>query len=712
MERPGVVTPRSGDVAVLGAAALGGLLFGPVFGLLPLLVPIGAVVLVTFGVTELGRRRPGLIPWRPVFAVVAGLLAVVETVLPATTAAGIPTGESVAVLAEGAVHGWQLTLQSTWPARPEPRLLAFVPLAVLLAAVLGIEVLHRLRRPLLALVPGLLVLVLSQAYVAVTGVAAVATGLGYAAIAGLALAGGGGAGWPRLLKLSLPAVVLGVAGALALTVADPLAKPAYSLKDDESVPLTEDAVVSPLSEVAYRSKNPAPQVFRHTGDTPASNRWPLAVLDGFDGSNWFPGGGFRRMGAEIAPGSDIEVPVTRRQAAIEVTGSPGPWLPGQASPASVTGIDVLVDEARGTLVAGRPVPSIRYTLAWWEPEVGAAALLGAGMARGPHGGLGGLGTVPPAIDELADRVLPTLRPSFQTAVALERHLAENYRLATGDDLPTGHGWPQLSRFLLEDKRGTSEQFAAAYVVLARLKGIPARLVVGYRVPERAEAEGVRVVRNADILAWPEVAVDKVGWIPLDPAGAAKQSGTGSASGIAAAVAEVRTQLPPEQKLQNPELPPGESEEDEPEAGAEWGTAAIVVAIGLAGLVVLWGAGVPAVTGVRAWRRRRRLGRAGVIAAWAEARDRLRAHGVPVTAGMTVRDLATSAAVFGQQSTVDGLGALARSVDAALWSGAAPDVAGEAWASVAEVRTGLKRRPWRARLRAAVDGRVLFPPRGG
>ncbi|OLZ44174.1 hypothetical protein BS329_37510 [Amycolatopsis coloradensis] len=705
------MTARSGDVAVFTAASLGGLLFAPVFGLLPLLVPIGAMVLVTYGVTELGRRIPRLIPWRPVIAVVAGLLAVVETALPGTTVAGIPTGESVAVLAEGAVHGWQLTLQSTWPARPEPRLLAFVPLAVLVAAVLGIEILHRLRRPLLALVPGLLVLVLSQAYVAVTGVAAVATGLGYAAIAGLALAGGGSIAWPRLLKLIMPAVVLGTVGALALTVTDPLANPAYSLKDDQPVPLTEDSVVSPLSEVAYRSKNPAPQVFRYTGDTPAARRWPLAVLDGFDGSNWFPGGGFRRMGAEITPGPGIEVPVTRRQAAIELTGTSGPWLPGQPSPASVTGIDALVDEARGTLVAGRPMPSIHYTLAWWEPEVGADVLRGAGMAAGLQGGLGGLATVPPAIDELADRVLPELRPSFQTAVALERHLAENYRQATGDDLPTGHGWPQLSRFLLADKRGTSEQFAAAYVVLARLKGIPARLVVGYRAPERAEAEGARVVRNADILAWPEVAVDKVGWVPLDPAGAAKQSGSGSASGITAAVAEVRTQLPPERNLRNPELPPGESEEDEPVDGTDWAAIAIVTGIGLGGFLVLWGAGVPAVTGFRAWRRRRRNGKAGVIAAWAEARDRLRAHGVPVTAGMTVRDLAASAAAFGQKSIVDGLDALARSVDAALWSGAAPDVADEAWASVSTVRKGLGRRPWRARLRAAVHAGILFPPRG-
>ncbi|MEV6908563.1 transglutaminaseTgpA domain-containing protein [Amycolatopsis sp. NPDC051071] len=703
MERTGVVTPRAADAAVLAAAAIGGLLFAPVFGFTALLPPIGVAVLAVFGVTELGRRFPGLVPWRPVLALAAGLLAVIETVLP-----GIPAGETLAALADGAVNGWRLTLRSTWPARPEPRLLSFVPLAVLLAGTLGIELSHRLRRPLLALVPGLLVLVLSQAYVAVTGFAAVATGIGYAAIAGLLLTTGRGTALPRLLKLITPGVVLGVVGALALMAADPLARPAYSLKDDEAVPVTEASVASPLAEIAYRGRNPSPEVFRYTGDTPASRRWPLVVLDQFDGSNWSPGGGFRWLGAEVAPAAGIEVPAARHQAVVEVTGSSGPWLPGQTSPASATGADVLVDEARGTLVAGQPSPGSRYTLGWWEPEIARDALVGAGTNHRLPGGFGGLGAVPPSIDELADRVLPGLRPSFQTAVALERYFADGYRLATGDDLPTGHGWPQLRRFLLDDKRGTSEQFAAAYVVLARLKGIPARLVVGYRAPE-ARADGVHVVRNGDIIAWPEVAVDKVGWVPLDPAGAAKQSGTAAAVGVTAAVVEVRTQLPP--VLENPRLPSEESEEDGAAGSWNWWPTALAVTIGLGALLVLWSVGVPGLTAVRAWRRRRRDGPAAVVGAWAEARDRLRAHGVRVTTGMTVRDLAASATVFGEQTTVDGLHSLARTVDAALWSGTAPNVATEAWSAVRTVRKGLNRRPWHSRLRAAIDLRVLFPPRG-
>jgi hypothetical protein len=102
-------------------------------------------------------------------------------------------------------------------------------------------------------------------------------------------------------------------------------------------------------------------------------------------------------------------------------------------------------------------------------------------------------------------------------------------------------------------------------------------------------------------------------------------------------------------------------------------------------------------------RRRRLGGArAVVGAWAEVRDRLRAHGVPITVGMTVRDLATAAESLDEQVVV-GLHRLARSVDEALWSANGPDEAtvDDAWDAVRVVRRGLARRPLGTRLRAAL-----------
>lgn len=704
MERNGVLTiTRGAEIALLATAALGGLLFGPVFGVLPLL-PGLVVVVTTFGCAELCRRRPGLVPWRPLLVPAVGLVAVIETVLPGTTIGGLPTGESFSVLADGALHGWRRTLQSTWPASPDPRLLVFVPLLVLVAAMLGLELLHRTRRPLLALGPSLVIVVLSQAYAAASALAAALAGLGYAILAGLLVVLLRGRPRPAAVA---PVILLGIAGAVVAGLVPSPDRPAFSLRDNQPAPLPAASVTSPLDDIASRLKNPDVPLFRYT-TSQAVPSWPLVVLDDFDGVNWQAATDYRHVGREIAPGAAVGVPVSRKSAQVEITGQIGPWLPSQPSPASVDGVPALVDEQRGTLVADRSATGARYTLGWWEPETDAATL--AAAATDPGAGLGGLSAVPPEIDALAERVLPGLRPSFQSALALERYLQQNYQLAVGTDLPTGHGWPQLRRFLIEEKRGTSEQFAAAYVTLARLRGIPARLAVGFRAPARPEPDGSFVVRNRDAAAWPEVAVAGVGWVALDPAAGAAPSGAGG-TGVAAAVAQVRTELPPEPQLENPGAPSEESTVDSAAAGGAWTGPAIAVVALLVIFAAAWAAGVPAAVKLRAWRRRRRPGRHAVLGAWAEARDRLRAHGVGVTAGMTVRDLAVVASPVADAAAVAGLGSLARTVDVALWSGFAPPTAGaEAWAAVHAVRAGLSRRPLFERIRAALNPAVLRRPR--
>ena len=140
-----VPVPATGFVVL--AAALAGMLFAPVFGvpalLLPILVPAAAVLLVAL----LCARGPALAAWRPLLTAGAGLLAVAETAAWPTTVAGLPTAATGRAIVAGVTESWRLALQSTWPARPEPALLLFVPLLVVAAAVLGVEVLHRLPGP-------------------------------------------------------------------------------------------------------------------------------------------------------------------------------------------------------------------------------------------------------------------------------------------------------------------------------------------------------------------------------------------------------------------------------------------------------------------------------------------------------------------------------------------------------------------------------------
>ena len=206
--------------------------------------------------------------------------------------AGLPTGSTLRVLWRGLTEGWQLTLQSTWPARPEPEQLLFVPLAVLLATVLGVELLLRVRKPLAALLPSLAVVVLAQAYCALTGFTAVLAGLAYAAPAGLLLwahrpsrlgaraarAPGGLRAATRLslahVWLVVPTLLAVAAGAVALGSLDPAGRDAFSLKDGQVAPLRQNRTANPLQEIAQRLNHPDREVFRYRGDGPwTSGAW-------------------------------------------------------------------------------------------------------------------------------------------------------------------------------------------------------------------------------------------------------------------------------------------------------------------------------------------------------------------------------------------------------------------------------------------------------
>lgn len=686
------MTSRLTIACVLLAAAVPGLLFAPVFGLWPLVGPIVAVLVTCYAVTELCRLEP-VAAWRPVLALVAGLVVLLFLLY----------GGSVPDFLVGVTNSWRLTLESTWPVHPEPGLLLFVPVAVLLAAVLGVEL---LRWPVLALVPSVLVLVLSQLYQAASGVVGTVTGLGYAVIAGALLAfsrrrpdvpvssTGLSAGRLGSVLLAVPTIVLAVVFAAGLTAVDQGRQPVFSLHQNHSAPVRLTGVVNPLDQVAERLKQPDQEVFRYQATGPV-DRWRLVVLDDFDGASWSSDANYQWMGADVGTPSMVTAPTSVRSARITVS-MDEPWLPSQPIPATVDGLAPVVDPASGMLVALDRGAPVGYDLSWREPQVDANQLANAALV--PNAApTGNLGVVPPEVAALALKATAGQRPSFQTALLLERYLSDNYHLATGADLPTGNAWPQLRDFLITTKRGTSEQFAASYVALARIAGIPARLAVGFRAPKTTDS--TIVVHNRDVLAWPEVAVAGVGWVPLDPSGTASAAGA-PPTGLAKAAEQARRQLPPHTNPPEPPLPPAPVPTDSgfPIVWLLWALG------GLVALAVLALASIPLAKVVRTWRRRRRAGTAGVVAAWAEARDLLRARGVPVTAGMTVRDLAVAAGAL-DKSVVDGLQVLAQQVDIALWSGMGADqhTVAQAWSGLDTVRRGLSGR----RLGALFDPRDLF-----
>ncbi len=83
-----------------------------------------------------------------------------------------------------------------------------------------------------------------------------------------------------------------------------------------------------------------------------------------------------------------------------------------------------------------------------------------------------------------------------------------------DDLPGGPD--PIDEFLFDKKRGYCEFFASAYVTLARLAGIPSRLIGGYYGGEYNPLGGYFLVTEDTAHVWVEVLTEDNLWVRIDP----------------------------------------------------------------------------------------------------------------------------------------------------------------------------------------------------
>lgn len=127
--------------------------------------------------------------------------------------------------------------------------------------------------------------------------------------------------------------------------------------------------------------------------------------------------------------------------------------------------------------------------------------------------------VPPGtraqLQDLADRITAGCATPHARARAIQEHLYEDCRY-TLDVPPVPYTQDAVAYFLKTTKRGACDLFASSFVVLARLSGVPARVVTGYATGELDAATGAYEVTNADAHAWAEVYYPGIGWVEYDP----------------------------------------------------------------------------------------------------------------------------------------------------------------------------------------------------
>jgi hypothetical protein len=249
--------------------------------------------------------------------------------------------------------------------------------------------------------------------------------------------------------------------------------------------------------------------------------------------------------------------------------------------------------------------------------------------------------VPDDIQRLAQQMEDGQGAPYDRASAIEDFLAEHYRKVP--DAPSGHAYPNLKFFLFGPRgqggqRGTSEQFAASFALLARLAGLPSRVAVGFDAP----AAGGQVTA-ADAIAWPEVLFDDLGWVAFDP-----MPKTNDPRPVEEDFTPKPSDPPSDPTSEQASPPASASAPPSAVAVAGGGPSGVMVASGASGSVLVVLAGVAGVVVLlRRSLRRRRLTEgspdARIEGAWSEFTDALRLGGRPVPPHLAATEAAAYAA---------------------------------------------------------------------
>jgi Transglutaminase-like enzymes, putative cysteine proteases len=572
----------------------------------------------------------------------AGLLTGLQYLMPA------PDG---LLAAFGNAGARLLTIAPPLPSRVDTLLLPVVATWICVASGCALA---GSRRPALAMLPpallatGMLVLVGPRREAGYVPAAALVAALCLALAVNqvgritVARAAGDGRVRPRLTGLGVAVVIAALlAGFSGLATPAVLVGAGTTPPDLRSVllpPVLAPTEVHPLSLLGRWQANPELALFTVDSTESVPLRW--AVLTEFDGVSWRPAAVYRAAGGDRAVGGPSAVPVRTVQATVTVLGLTGAWLPVPDGLRRVSGVSVAIDDEATTLVvpdglrAGQTYEVVA-DVPQPTPEQLAVAHLPASSEFDRYRQLppGNTGPIVQLAVDAAGTALP-----YAQAIALAEWLKTEYRY---DPLaPGGSGYPSINRFLTADpsiggRRGTSEQFAAAYAVLARALGIPARVVVGF-VPDAESGEGPVTVTAGHARAWPEIYIEPVGWVAIDVTAPRVDEVTPPDQPRPSRAAVPPTSQPtPAPAVASPQAPAGPSVErpaSSSPSGWPWWFAGAALLPLAAGLVAL----------ARLHRSRRRLTgpdpHSRVRGAWAELVDGARLAGLRLQPQWTVTEV--------------------------------------------------------------------------
>ena len=116
---------------------------------------------------------------------------------------------------------------------------------------------------------------------------------------------------------------------------------------------------------------------------------------------------------------------------------------------------------------------------------------------------------------LAQELIAGRQSDFDKASAIEQYLRQYaYDLEVSE--PPAEVTDVADYFLFDLQRGYCDYYATAFVVLARLAGLPTRFATGFATGQWDAVGGVFVINEGDAHSWPEVYFPDAGWVPFEP----------------------------------------------------------------------------------------------------------------------------------------------------------------------------------------------------
>ena len=583
-----------------------------------------------------------LVGARPLLRLLGAAAAVASAVILAVTIAGGSPDDVIG----GFSSGVQGLLSTDWPSPSQPDLIATMAAGLATSCAVGAELAARRRFHLAALVPLLLAALAVVALSAPLGVrwwwvvGLIAVSATFALLRNDGSLGDRAVllrGERRLIPLLATAFVLVVVAMLPVGL-DARADPRRNDPAEQTAPLL-DPIEATLALQALDPPRDLHVVMPDDG-TAAVSRWRTAALSSYDGRRWSPDLTLRPIGSTLgaATGPTIGAEITFLDDNLTLVPLPG-------SPIEV-GAAVETD-------ANRTV--VRLAERATEGDVIRI------VANTPPSAAEASGVSPRLVDEsvsgltqLAEGLAGDANPLEQLR-QLETTMRTDFVLDSGVQ---GGGLEQalIDRFLRDTQRGTAEQFATSFVLLARSLGIEARVATGF-VTDSIDAapdapDGTLILTSSGADVWPEIQLADGTWLAYDPV--PPEEATDGAP------------PPPEPQVQSPAAPqppiapPPESDnetatpDDDSDATSDdaLSTAIVWVSRGLVGLTAIllpFTIAAMLILGAKHRRRRRRLGASDaadrIRGAWATATDAL------VDAGLRIGVAHTDAEIAGRSTAL-------------------------------------------------------------